>query len=175
MATHRRERSDSALASMQAATNKNVTWLNSAWTQLAYVAGIILFRGACFAFMPKVANHSALEWTVTNVVHGVVRTPCAPRSAPRARHGWKRTLGRRRRGAVSPLPPTSPRALQIAFFALHWSRGTPIWEDQGEHIEKTVWEQIDNGVPWTESRKFLMLVPVVVCVRAALPLLPVLC
>jgi hypothetical protein len=62
-----------------------------------------------------------------------------------------------------PPPHPSPRQ-QISFFALHWSRGSPIWEDQGEHIEETVWEQIDNGVPWTSTRKFLLTVPIALCV-----------
>lgn len=54
-----------------------------------------------------------------------------------------------------------PRRLQISFIGLHWNRGSPFWEDQGAHIEETVWEQIDNGVPWTRTRKYFMLVPVV--------------
>jgi ORMDL family len=41
---------------------------------------------------------------------------------------------------------------------LHWNRGSP--SDQGENINKTIWEQIDNGVQWTESKKFFMVVPI---------------
>jgi hypothetical protein len=48
----------------------------------------------------------------------------------------------------------------ISFFALHWNRGSPIWDDQGEHANHTVWEQIDNGTPWTPTHKFLLIVPV---------------
>lgn len=51
--------------------------------------------------------------------------------------------------------------VQITFWTLHWNRGTPVWEDQGEHIDQTVWEQIDNGVPWTRTRKMFMIVPIV--------------
>lgn len=106
---------------MQADTNKNVNHFNSPWSKIAYVCGILLFRAAAFAFVPKsLAGADAIEWTATNVVHGV-----------------------------------------IAFCALHWVRGSPIWEDQGEFIEKTAWEQIDNGVPWTDTRKFLILTPVI--------------
>jgi hypothetical protein len=43
---------------------------------------------------------------------------------------------------------------------LHWNRGSPVWGDQGEHIEQTVWEQIDAGVPWTDTRKFFLIVPI---------------
>lgn len=48
----------------------------------------------------------------------------------------------------------------ITFWALHWNRGSPVWKDQGEHVDQTVWEQIDNGVPWTETRKFFIIVPI---------------
>ncbi len=54
----------------------------------------------------------------------------------------------------------------MSFYALHWKRGSPVWEDQGEHIDRTVWEQIDNGVAFTDSKKFLMLVPLLLCVAA---------
>ena len=48
---------------------------------------------------------------------------------------------------------------QITFWALHWNRGSPVWTDQGEYIENTVWEQIDNGVPWTLTRKIFIVIP----------------
>lgn len=63
---------------------------------------------------------------------------------------------RRRVGALARMLP-----VQITFWTLHWNRGTPVWEDQGEHIDQTVWEQIDNGVPWTRTRKMFMIVPIV--------------
>ena len=47
----------------------------------------------------------------------------------------------------------------VSFYALHWKRGSPNWEDQGEYIKETVWEQVDNGVAFTDSRKFLTLIP----------------
>jgi len=62
---------------------------------------------------------------------------------------------------------------QITFFAFHWTRGSPFWGDQGEHIEHTLWEQIDNGVPWTDTRKFLMVVPIVLLVPSPFPRLRV--
>lgn len=58
------------------------------------------------------------------------------------------------------LPGSLISALQITFIAFHWNRGSPMWEDQGEFIDKTLWEQIDNGVPWTDTRKYLMVVPI---------------
>jgi hypothetical protein len=41
-------------------------------------------------------------------------------------------------------------------------KGAP-WEtsDQGLARRFTFWEQIDNGVQWTGTRKFLQIVPVV--------------
>lgn len=48
----------------------------------------------------------------------------------------------------------------FSFLAFHFNRGTPMWEDQNEFIDQTVWEQIDAGVPWTDTRKFLIVVPI---------------
>ena len=48
----------------------------------------------------------------------------------------------------------------VSFVGLHWNRGSPFWDDQGEHVGHTVWEQIDNGTPWTPTHKFLLVVPV---------------
>jgi hypothetical protein len=66
---------------------------------------------------------------------------------------------------------TSSWRLQGTFLALHWARGSPLWEDQGEHVDQTCWEQIDNGVPWTDTRKFFMIVPIVLYVLAVFALL----
>ena len=52
----------------------------------------------------------------------------------------------------------------VTFYALHWKRGSPIWEDQGRYIDRTVWEQVDEGVAFSDTRKFLMLVPCFLCV-----------
>lgn len=49
----------------------------------------------------------------------------------------------------------------VSFWALHWNRGTPDWSDQGAYIDQTVWEQIDNGTPWTRTRKMFMILPIV--------------
>uniref|UniRef100_A0A1W7RA29 ORM1-like protein 1 n=1 Tax=Hadrurus spadix TaxID=141984 RepID=A0A1W7RA29_9SCOR len=48
------------------------------------------------------------------------------------------------------------------FFGLHIVKGTP-WEpgDQGEVRQLTHWEQIDNGVQFTATRKFLTVVPII--------------
>lgn len=118
-AAEKRSRSDSQLSSMQADVNKNVDWIRSHQFWWCYVLGLVLFRFACWAVMPKWPGSDVWEWTALAVAHGLV-----------------------------------------SFLALHWVRGTPFWEDQGQYIEATMWEQIDNGVPWTSVRKFLMIVPV---------------
>ncbi|GFU22915.1 ORM1-like protein 3 [Nephila pilipes] len=48
------------------------------------------------------------------------------------------------------------------FVMLHLVKGTP-WEsgDQGKVRYLTHWEQIDNGVQFTATRKFLTVVPIV--------------
>jgi len=47
------------------------------------------------------------------------------------------------------------------FYLFHWRRGTPVRSDQGAYDDKTFWEQMDDGVPWTESKKVLFVAPVV--------------
>jgi hypothetical protein len=44
----------------------------------------------------------------------------------------------------------------------HWLQGTPTLDDnQGAYDGLTVWEQIDDGVQFTATRKFLMAVPII--------------
>ncbi|CAM4762456.1 unnamed protein product [Rotaria magnacalcarata] len=49
-----------------------------------------------------------------------------------------------------------------SFYLFHLIKGAP-WEtsDQGLARRFTFWEQIDNGVQWTGTRKFLQIVPIV--------------
>ena len=44
---------------------------------------------------------------------------------------------------------------------MHWIKGTPseVGDLQGKYRELTFWEQIDDGMPWTPTKKFLMLIP----------------
>mmetsp|Transcript_46939 Transcript_46939/g.68615 ORF Transcript_46939/g.68615 Transcript_46939/m.68615 type:complete len:188 (-) Transcript_46939:394-957(-) len=56
-------------------------------------------------------------------------------------------------------------AAQLYF--VHWVKGAP--EDhatQGEFNGWTLWEQLDPGVDWTPTKKFLALVPLVLCLAA---------
>ena len=43
--------------------------------------------------------------------------------------------------------------------AFHWIKGTPDDSTQGEYNGFTLYEQIDVGTPWTNTKKFLMLIP----------------
>jgi len=47
----------------------------------------------------------------------------------------------------------------MTFFFLHWIKGNPDADSQGEYNGLTIWEQIDAGTPWTRTKKILMLVP----------------
>ncbi|XP_047324731.1 ORM1-like protein 1 [Impatiens glandulifera] len=50
----------------------------------------------------------------------------------------------------------------ITFNWFHWKKGTPFAdEDQGMYNQLTWWEQIDNGMQCTSSRKFFTIVPVI--------------
>jgi len=52
--------------------------------------------------------------------------------------------------------------LQIMFIILHVEKGTPFeTPDQGKFRYLTVWEQLDYGVQFSASRKFLTIVPIV--------------
>ena len=50
---------------------------------------------------------------------------------------------------------------QSTFIYLHWIKGSPDELGQGEYNALTMYEQIDAGIPWTRTKKFLMLVPTV--------------
>lgn len=51
------------------------------------------------------------------------------------------------------------------FVLLHVKKGTPWYvHDQGKARSLTCWEQLDNETQFTSSRKFLTIVPVVMCV-----------
>lgn len=49
----------------------------------------------------------------------------------------------------------------LSFALLHWIKGSPDFYDQGTFNGLTYWEQIDNGEPWTWTKKYLILVPTV--------------
>jgi len=49
--------------------------------------------------------------------------------------------------------------LQITFVLFHWVKGSPDQETHGEYYNLTLWEQIDAGVAWTNTKKLLMGVP----------------
>lgn len=51
---------------------------------------------------------------------------------------------------------------QCSFYLFHLIKGAP-WEtsDQGLARRLTFWEQIDNGMQWTGTRKFLQIIPIV--------------
>ena len=48
------------------------------------------------------------------------------------------------------------------FIFFHWIKGSP--EDaQGDYSALTLYEQIDAGVPYTTTKKFLMTIPAILC------------
>jgi ORMDL family len=54
----------------------------------------------------------------------------------------------------------------FAFVFFHWLQGTP-FDDANQDAARalTLWEQIDGGEPYTPTRKFLLVFPVVLYVR----------
>lgn len=54
----------------------------------------------------------------------------------------------------------------ITFYLLHWSKGSPIQDEQGKWDFDTFWEQLDDGQQGTITRKFFTVVPVALFVLA---------
>jgi hypothetical protein len=56
----------------------------------------------------------------------------------------------------------------LMFFILHIEKGTPFeTTDQAKYRYLTVWEQLDYGVQFSASRKFLTVVPIVLFFMAS--------
>ena len=55
-------------------SNLNVTWISSPFSWLFYVTMIAAFRWALYYFVPASVCSWEMGWTVTHVVHGVVRS-----------------------------------------------------------------------------------------------------
>ncbi len=50
---------------------------------------------------------------------------------------------------------------QLMFIILHIEKGTPFeTADQGKARSLTVWEQLDHGIQFSASKKFLTVVPI---------------
>ena len=49
----------------------------------------------------------------------------------------------------------------VQFYLMHWVKGTMDASDQGRFMDQTWWEQIDGGIPWTATRKFLVILNLV--------------
>jgi hypothetical protein len=54
----------------------------------------------------------------------------------------------------------------LSYYMLHYTKGSVYGEDQGDFNRLTVWEELDNQVYGTRTRKFLTLVPIVLFVAA---------
>lgn len=49
------------------------------------------------------------------------------------------------------------------FTFFHWIKGSPDPIGAGEYGALTLWEQLDAGVPYTLTKKFLMVIPAYLC------------
>jgi hypothetical protein len=47
----------------------------------------------------------------------------------------------------------------VTYPLLHWNKGSPVQLDQGRYDGLTFWEQLDDGVQHTATRKFFTAVP----------------
>ena len=48
----------------------------------------------------------------------------------------------------------------VTYPLLHWNKGSPVQLDQGRYDGLTFWEQLDDGVQHTATRKFFTALPV---------------
>lgn len=55
----------------------------------------------------------------------------------------------------------------MSYYLLHWQKGSPVEADQGMYDSLTFWEQLDDGVYGTGTRKFFTIVPVVLFILAS--------
>lgn len=121
--------------------NPNTRVMNSRGMWLSYLLGIgllhVVLLSIPFVSVPVV-------WTLTNLIHNLV-SPLV-RIEPCERGG-------KTSSAVSP---------QCMYLLLHTVKGTPFeTPDQGKARLLTHWEQMDYGVQFTASRKFLTITPIV--------------
>jgi hypothetical protein len=50
----------------------------------------------------------------------------------------------------------------ITFLAMHWVTGSPSdLGDCSDYFDLTWWEQLEDGAPWTSTKKNLMVIPLV--------------
>ncbi|KAM8829729.1 ORM1-like protein 2 isoform 1-T1 [Synchiropus picturatus] len=93
-----------------------------------------------------------LVWTLTNVIHNLVRLPSICK--------WNQNRRDSSQGLL--LCP------QVMYVFLHTVKGTPFeTPDQGKARLLTHWEQMDYGVQFTASRKFLTISPIVLYILAS--------
>ncbi|KAK9819270.1 hypothetical protein WJX81_002407 [Elliptochloris bilobata] len=55
----------------------------------------------------------------------------------------------------------------VTYPLLHWNKGSPVQLDQGRYDGLTFWEQLDDGVQHTATRKFFTALPVVLFLLAS--------
>lgn len=136
----------------QSETNKNVSWLRGVAVWPTYLGLLALFR-----FLLWVLSLGVPSFTDKAQVRGRSGALCA---ALRALAHFTAALPSLLPARAPQWTVTSVAHGVFSFLAFHFNRGTPMWEDQNEFIDQTVWEQIDAGVPWTDTRKFLIVVPI---------------
>jgi len=78
----------------------------------------------------------------------------------------KPTVTQIRRAYQSSNHLITPRA-QVFFYLFHWIKGSPDNFSQGEFNGLTLWEQIDDGIPWTKTKKLFFLIHTVLVFAAS--------
>lgn len=112
--------------------NRSVSWFSNPSAWAFYALLLVGARWAVYVFLAHVLDPAA-QWTVTHVLHGLVRVGSVPvcgalpRQAPHraARFVWLPSETRRR------WHRPRPTGAQVSFLGLHFKTDSPDWNDQG--------------------------------------------
>ena len=126
-------------------TNLNTNWLENKASWLFYTMLVVAGWLIVSNFVDP-----GMAWCVVSSCF--LRSP--PLASARATHPFSRRPDARR---------TVVHICHglVTYYLFHWIKGSPIDGDQGKYDSLTFWEQIDSEVQGTSTRKFFMLVPVV--------------
>lgn len=150
--------------------NPNTRVMNSRGIWLAY----IILVGLLHVVLLSIPFFSIpVVWTLTNVIHNLVSANPHPYTHPRPfpnkvkspiiwRYAFLWDLHPWAKGPYSAPSDCSLLSSQAMYVFLHTVKGTPFeTPDQGKARLLTHWEQMDYGLQFTSSRKFLSISPII--------------
>jgi len=131
-----------------------------------------LFTGIVLGF----AFDRGTAWTLTHLIHNIVRLACVCVCAREMFRCWATTTRAHtsmllilRWQHLSQRQPRQPRrrraaAIQVTYVLFHTLVGVPaddVWANQGIYNRFTMWEQIDRGTEYSRAKKMLTIFPII--------------